>query len=340
MEPPRLDQPKRRSTTGLWIAVSLLGIGLAASLLLNLGLLAGLVASIGGSSSSSFAEDEYPKLTERWSFGDGDVKAVRIALNGVIMRESSSGLFGPARDKIGDVLQQIRAAANDPHVKAIIMEVNSPGGAVTPSDEIYAALMNFKASKKGRTVVVHMSDLAASGGYYVAAAGDWLIAEPTTVLGSIGVIMQAMNWKTLSEKIGLSAVTIKSGDNKDLLNPFNEVKPAQVALLQNLIDKMYDRFSGLVATSRNIDAEQLRTLADGRVFTADEALQHGLIDEVGYWDAAVRRVAKLLDEPSVKVVRYEHTPRFMDLLAGVRSPFPLNSIQESAVPRMLYLWRP
>ena len=335
-----MEPPKRRSTTGLWVAVSLLGIGLAGSLLLNLGLFAGLLASFGGNAASGFAEDQYPDLTERWSYGDGDVKVVRIALQGVIMRESTSGLFAQPRDKIGDILQQIRAASNDDDVEAILMEVDSPGGGITPSDEMYAALMGFKASREGRKVVVHMRDMAASGGYYVAAAGDWLIAEPTTVVGSIGVIMQAMNWKTLTEKIGLSATTIKSGENKDLLNPFEEVKPEQVAMLQTMIDKMYDRFANLVSKSRDIDADELKKLADGRIFTADEALQHRLIDEIGYWDAAVDRVAKLLDEPSVKVVRYERRQSFADFFAEIRTPFSLSSIQDAASPRMLYLWRP
>ena len=336
--PPEV--PRKNSAKGLWVAVMLLSLLLFLSVVLNAGLFFGLLLNISTTSLTGDAEDEFPEFTERWSYGDGDVKAVRISVTGLIFRESGGGFFPRRYDKVESILRQIRAARNDLTVRAIILEVDSPGGAITPSDEIYQALMNFKQSEEGRKVIVHMKDLAASGGYYVAMAGDWLVAEPTAIVGSIGVIMQALNWKVLTEKIGLSATTIASGENKDLLNPFEEVSAEQVQLLQTMIDNMYERFVGIVQAGRGIDAEKLTTLADGRIFSADDALKHNLVDEIGYWDDVVARAQEQLGVSSLKIIRYEQPAAFFDWIARARVPLPLNTWRELATPRMLYLWKP
>lgn len=330
-----------RSSVGFWIVILLLGFGLLVSLALNLG----LAVAVAGKSSHSlvdgdYAVDEYPDLTEVWSYGEGDVKAVRIPVVGVIMREAEEGLFAVPQDKIELILAQVRAARNDDDVKAIIVEVDSPGGGITASDEIYRALMDFKESAEGRTVVVFMRDLAASGGYYVAMAGDWLIAQPTTVLGSIGVIMQSMNIKGLSEKIGVRDVTIKSGANKDLLNPFNEVDPAQRAMLQEMIDAMYRHFLGIVQQSRDIEEAKLKEMADGRIFVSQQALALKLVDQIGYWEDVLAKTAELLDVETVKVVRYEQHVDFMSWFLGVRQKLNPMSWFDLQRPRMLYLWQP
>ena len=202
-------------------------------------------------------------IREIWSSGYGDVKVVRLELSGLIMRGAEEKLFGVATDPVETLLRQIRCATEDEAVRAILLEVDSPGGAVTPSDEIYEALRRFRASEEGRFVVVHVRDVGASGAYYVAMAADYLMAEPTAIVGSVGVIMQSLNMKGLSDKIGLSAVTIKSGENKDLLNPFEEVNTNQVALLQEVVDGMQDRFAELVVEARGLED---RALLDGRIF--------------------------------------------------------------------------
>jgi protease-4 len=330
-----------RSNTGFWIVIVLLAIGLLVSFALNFGLAAALLARTGhGLSADEQAVDEFPSLTEVWSYGEGDVKAVRIAVTGIIMRESEEGLFAMPEDKIELILAQIRAAQHDNDVHAIIVEVDSPGGGITASDEIYRALLDFKDSQEGRTVIVFMRDLAASGGYYVAMAGDWLIAQPTTVLGSIGVIMQSVNIKGLSEKIGITDVTIKSGANKDLLNPFNDVDPAQRALLQEMIDSMYEHFLGIVQSSRPIEASELRKLADGRIFVAPKALDLKLVDQIGYWDDVLAKTAELLGVDSVKVVRFEHHVDFMTWFLGVRQSLNPRTWFDAHRPRLLYLWQP
>ncbi len=339
MNPPSAP----RSTAIFWIFIALLAFGLLVSLGLNTGLVVALLAK-GGHPGHHLTEsrgvDEFPDLTEVWSYGEGEVKAVRIAVNGVIMRGSEETLLGVTPDMVESIHQQIRTARNDDAVKAILLEVDSPGGGVTASDEIYAALMDFKASRKDRRILVYIRDLAASGGYYVAAAGDWLMAEPTSIIGSIGVIMQTLNMKGLSEKIGVRDVTIKSGANKDLLNPFNDVSPEQRALLQEVIDASYQRFVGLVQTSRALDPEKLKGLADGRIFIADQALEHKLIDQIGYWDDAVAKLAELLETESVRIIRYESQPDFLTWLSKVQLNLNPSAWFRPAPARMQYMWQP
>jgi protease IV len=349
MEP---TTPKRKSRTGLWIFLGLLIFGLMASV--TIGGFA-LIGAMGELASGGVAQrhsllhrghpvDQEPQLSEVWSFGRGDEKVVRIELDGVIMHGTDGGFFEAPIDPIESILTQIRAATNDEDVRGIILEVNSPGGGVTPSDEIYAALKRFKKEDEKRKVVVFMRDLCASGGYYVSMAGDWLIAEPTTIVGSIGVIMGSMNFKGLADKVGVKDVTIKSGKNKDLLNPLTDVNPEQVAILQKMIDSTYERFFGIVKDNRQIREASLRELCDGRVFDAPEALKLKLVDQIGYFDDSITKMADLLGEKDIKVVRYQTRSTFFDrILAAQSESTPvkqLEQIQHAARPKLQYLWQP
>jgi len=340
-------EPKIKcSHTGFWITVILLGLGLGVSLLANFGLIVGM--AITHTPRPEFVtrggEDEFPRLSEHWSYGKGRVKVARIALEGAIFREREDGLFASSRyDKVEEILRQIRTAQADDSVRAILLEVDSPGGAITPSDEIYRALNHFKKSGVNRKVVVFVRDLAASGGYYVSMAADHIIIEPTAVVGSIGVIMETINWKGLSEKIGITDVTIKSGANKDLLNPFHDVPPEQRALMQKLIDDMYNRFLGIVKDGRKLELDTLKPLADGRVFTADEALNLKLVDELGYFDQAITATKKLLGEKNLRIITYEQPSDFFSLFTASSGPQQmlrnLDPLKSERV-RLMYLWKP
>lgn len=286
------------------------------------------------------AVDEFPALNEVWSYGDGETRVVRIPVNGVITRYAENGLFSSSADMVETIIQEIRAAQADETIRAIILEIDSPGGGITPTDEIYKALMDFRASDDNRRIIAFCSDMAASGGYYLAAAADWIIAEPTTMIGSISVIMQALNWKTLSEKIGVTDVTITSGEYKDMLNPFRDVREEEKAILQAMIDGLYLHFLEVVCQGRDMTVEALKPFADGRVFLPDVALEASLIDEIGYWDSVMARCAVLLDVDSVKVVRYEYRSSFMDMLRGARLGITPQGMLRQASPRFLYLWNP
>jgi protease-4 len=338
-----MQMQRRRNSAAPWIVAGLLALALVACVVAGAGLMAGWAMTRPGSSHSSAhrAQDEFPSLREIWSYGEGDSKVVRIAVEGVIAREAGGGLFGMPVDKIEDILSQIRSAGDDDKVRGIILEVDSPGGAITPSDEIYDALLKFKEGSDGRRVVVFVRDLAASGGYYVSMAADWIVAEPTSVIGSIGVIIQSLNLKGLGEKLGIADTTIKSGANKDLLNPFVDLPPEQRALLQEMIDSMYEHFLAIVQASRKIDEETLRPLADGRIFIAEKAKDLNLIDEIGYWEDAMDAMAELLDVEGVKVIRYERQPRFIEWLSSVEGRAPVADwLRDQARPRFLYLWSP
>ena len=284
-------------------------------------------------------EDEAPFMVERWSYGSGEVKVVRVPLTGmIVLGESAWYHMGNANT----VLRSIRRATHDPEVMGLIMEINSGGGAITDSDIIYKALLDFKAKQEGRVVVTIMGDVAASGAYYVALASDYILAHPTTVTGSIGVILQSYNIKDLAQKLGIHDVTIKSGENKDMLNPFRDVKPEQTEMLQKLISAMHDRFVTLVAENRKLEKSAVAPLADGRVFTADEAVRCKLIDGIGYNEDARNKIAELLETDAVKVFRYDEQVTLMDFFAarpGIGIRFDLEKLlRESAGGRLMYRW--
>jgi protease-4 len=337
MNPPPI--PPQRARIAPWIPwLVVLGAVLAVGLTIYGGLAIGrgfqtVDHRFGG-------EDQFPQLMERWSYGHGDVKAVRIPLQGIIMRQSGGGLFTSGIDKVREILHQIRAATHDQDVKAILLEVDSPGGAITPTDEIYHELNRFKESRDDRIVVAFTRDLAASGGYYAAMAADWIIAEPTSMVGSIGVIMQSLNWKQLTDDIGIRDITITSGENKDMLNPFKEPDPAEVAILQKVVDSMYARFRKIVQTSRDLDESAMSEIADGRIFSAEEALDVRLIDQIGYWTDAADRVAALTGEEEVRFVEYYRHMDWFTLLTQVKAPTVNPTAWFSQSPRLMYLWRP
>jgi len=319
---------QHRKSRKPWIITALLALALL-----------GTLFSHCSKVEKDYPRDESPELDETWSSGSGDIKVARIPLDGVIMRNEEEGFFTARSDMVESILTQVRAAERDPEMRAIILEVNSPGGGVTPSDEIYHALRGFRASRPDRRVVIFIRDLGASGAYYAAMAGDFIIAEPTAVVGSIGVIMQTMNFQGLSEKIGITDVTIKSGANKDMLNPFQPVNTNQVALLQKLIDEMQTRFSGIVTESRKLDAAASAELFDGRIFSAAEALDKGLIDQIGYWDDALTKTAQLLDTGALHVIRYEPQRTFIEQLIEGKAPIVLPNLKLRS-PQFLYLWKP
>jgi len=327
--------PNNGSKVGCWIAIGVLSLLLFGSFLTNIGLTAVLFSG-SAVAGSDYPVDAEPEYEEVWSHGYGETKVVRIQLCGVIMRGQRERLFGYEADMVELLLGQIRAATIDPEVKAIILEVDSPGGAVTPSDEIYAALEHFKQANDERVIMVFVRDLGASGAYYAAMAGDYIMAEPTAIVGSVGVIMQTFNAKALSDKIGISAVTIASGENKDMLNPFEEVNPEHVAMLQELVDGMQDRFASIVQESRNLDS---RELLDGRVFSAAQAMEHHLIDGMGYWQDAVDKLKELLDVEDLHIVRYYEARGFFDMLVSSKLP-QLPDFNALAAPRFMYLWKP
>jgi protease-4 len=226
-------------------------------------------------------------------------KVVLITMRGLI----SSSIPGSVSDSmVDDMRMALQQARDDDRVKAIVVEIDSPGGEVTASDAIYGALVKARARKP---VVVYMDSLAASGGYYVSCGGKFLMASETTITGSIGVIIQTLNYEQLFNKVGLASVIFKSGKFKDMLNGARPITPEERELVQSFIMKTYDKFLGVVAKERNLRADLLRnTIADGRILSGKDAFEKQLIDGLGELDDAFAKAKQLGNAREAKIVKY------------------------------------
>ncbi len=235
---------------------------------------------------------------------------------------------GPIMDA-RDTVELIRSYQKNRRIRALVLRVDSPGGGVVASQEIHDAVVAFKGS--GKSVVTSMGTVAASGGYYVAAPSDLIIANSGTLTGSIGVIMTMANLEGLMSKVGVENITIKAGKNKDVGSPFRKMTPEERALLQEVIDDMHDQFIDAVITGRGSDTETIRPLADGRIFTGRQALAAGLVDELGDLETAINRAGKLAGiEGRPQVVEQTESPlervlsnmeSRLDWISGVQTRF-------------------
>lgn len=284
------------------------------------------------------------RVDEELVFGEASEqhKILLIHVNGLI----SSTVEAPlAKAATPDRLRwQLERAEKDPWVRAIVVEINSPGGEVTASDVMYRML---KAAGQKKKVVALLGDVAASGGYYIAAAAEKILAHPTTITGSIGVIMHSANFSALLDKLGVKPVIVKSTTTpmKDILSPTREMTADEKKLLETILDEMYERFTGIVAQSRKLKADEVRTVADGRIYTAGQALKLKLVDEVGYREDALRTAMKLANVKSAKLVRYKKPVNFLEALGGAENLFQgaLGALQDPRLlmelgrPRFMYM---
>lgn len=188
------------------------------------------------------------------------------------------------------IIENIKDFREDSSIKAIVLRIDSPGGGIGPSQEIYREVIKTKDSKK---IITSMGSVAASGGYYIASASDKIVANPGTITGSIGVIMEYANIMEIAKKIGISPVVIKSGEFKDIGSPMRELKENEKIILQELVDELHIQFVKDTASARGIDIKQMAALADGRVYTGQKALELKLIDSLGNLDDAVTLAGKL-----------------------------------------------
>lgn len=208
-----------------------------------------------------------------------------IDVDGIILNASSGSLLTPRENPVVHLLEQLDAARHDPRVKAVVLRVNSPGGSVTASELMHSEIIRFREA--GKPVVVMMLDVAASGAYYISCAADEIVAAHSTVTGSIGVIMQTFDATGTMQKIGVRADAIKSGDQKGAGSPFESMTPEQRAVFQNMINELYGQFVDVVALGRELPRDKVAQLADGRIYTASQALELGLIDRIGNMHDAI-----------------------------------------------------
>lgn len=252
-----------------------------------------------------------PREKKRWR------RFFWLALAGVMLLLAANALLFdvdvPGEDRIGlirvegvildakDTVAELKRFGDSSSVKAIVLRIDSPGGGVVPSQEIHDAVQRVR-SKHKKTVVASMGTVAASGGYYIAAAADRIIANPGTLTGSIGVIMELVNLEGLLKKVGVEGIVVKSGHYKDIGSPFRKMGPDDRRILQAVMDDVHNQFIEAVAEGRSLDVAAVRKLADGRIFTGRQAVNAKLVDELGDLDDAVRIAADLVGiegEPTV-----------------------------------------
>ncbi len=295
-----------------------------------------LGGTFGGAGIAGDYEEEF--VTE----GDSDQKVALINVVGEIFSDPD-GFAEGASDT--NIIRQLDQAIDDTNVVAVILNLETPGGGVVASDAIYRRALEVSA--QGKPVVALMGDVAASGGYYIAAGAKEIVAHPATMTGSIGVIAFLPNFEKAAEKLGVAVTVLKSGAFKDAGSPFRTMTEDEKNLFQILIDESYEQFVQAVAKGRSLDPSRVRELADGRVYSGLQAKGLGLVDHLGDRNTAFGRAKNLARAPNASLVRYSTTQGFSDFL-GVASKFfdrnALAGVKEEfglrRHPGVAYLWLP
>jgi protease-4 len=273
------------------------------------------------------------RLEERYVAGDP------LTVSKIAIIEVDGLIMDPA---VEHVLRQIRQAREDKQVKAVVLRVDSPGGTVSGSDRIWREIATLKAANK--PVVASMGGMAASGGYYVSAPADAIYAEPTTLTGSIGVIMELPQIHRLMEKVGVDLETVTAGRWKDSGSMFRPMTETERARWKEMIDDAYGRFVRVVAQGRKLPLAEADAVADGKVYTAQEAVRNRLVDQLGYLDDAIRDAQGRAKLDSVRVIRYQKPLSLSDVLMSMSAPrqgltLDAETVLRLQTPQMLFLAR-
>lgn len=276
-------------------------------------------------------------------------KIAVIDHDGLMINTPSPALFGAGENPVSVFLEKLDKARHDPAVKAVVLRLNTPGGTVAASDLMHHALTEFRRTS-GKPIVTCVLDMAASGGYYLACASDGILAQPTAITGSIGTVLQTVSFAGTMKKLGIKAEAIKSGDLKDMASPLHDLHPDERRVLQEIINRFYENFLTVILDGRkNLDRTQLLPLADGRVFTAPQALDAGLIDRIGYPQDAVAWAKQLAGiEKTCTVVYHRPHSHKPNVYASAHESIAPQALINLELPhwlkaegaRFLYLWQP
>ncbi len=276
-------------------------------------------------------------------------KVAVIEVEGVIQGSGSSSLFFPRENTVSEVLARLELARADSQVRALVVRISSPGGEVTACDVLHAEIRKFR-QETGIPIVTCITDVGASGGYYLAVTGDSIYAQPTAMVGSIGVLLQSWDLSGLLHMVGVSFAPVKSGEMKDINSPFRTSTEEERKVLQALVDDMHSRFVDVVAAGRpRLPRSEIEKLADGRVVSAEDAVALQLVDKVGYLRDAVSEAARLAKIERPTIVRYGRVPRSGNGIYTAAPEDPASAgtgfhlrldgrLPEG--PRLYYLWNP
>ncbi len=312
-------------------------------LLLTIGTIAlVLVAGAGGREGGGRAAAPQ-NFEERYVSGEGPDRIAVLPVTGQI--SSAQGTVGSQTATPQTFRDQLTQAAEDDRVKGVVVEVNSPGGGVVASQQMRKSILDFK-EEAGKPVIVSMSETAASGGYYLATAADRIVANETTLTGSLGVIFSYLNLEEAAEEYGVEQEVIKSGPYKDIGSPTREPTEEELEILQTYVNQAYDQFVEVIVEGRDLPEEEVREIADGRIYSGLQAESLGLVDELGDLDRAAEIAGDLAGAGRTTVVRYERVPGFVELLRNRLEPSEPQALEalESAginiTPELQYLYRP
>lgn len=318
-------------------------------------LLLGLVVmTAAGCTTPSFFPKTSP-LEETVLSGKGNAKVLLIDVSGILTSSKPRGIVDRLFDRPSlptRFKEELTKAADDDTVKAVVLRINTPGGTVTASDILYHELQTFK-EKRDIPVIASIMDLGTSGGYYVAMGADRVIAHPSSVTGSLGVIMLTLNASGLLEKIGIQAHAVTSGPHKDMGSPFRTMTEQDRAIFQSVIHSFFDRFLHVIEQGRpNLTPDTIRQLADGRIYSATQAKENGLIDRIGYVDDAISLAKHEAGIDEARVVMYQraggYNPNIYAQWSGGRTgwsfpnldPVALTTLLGGGTPAFMYLWLP
>lgn len=311
-------------------------------------LLLALLVPIAGCVTIELPGGPPPPLVETVVHGESGGKILLVRIDGVLTEAAQSpSLFTQGESRPARLGEELDRARKDPDVKALLLRINSPGGTVTASDILYREILRFKHDRDV-PVIAELMGVAASGGYYVAMAADRVVAEPTAVTGSIGVIFGGVNLAGLMEKVGVENQTLVSGPFKDAGSLFRRMRPEERAQLQSVLDDMFRRFLDVVHSGRpGLDAKTIRRLADGRIYSAPQALDKGLVDELGDMPDAVAAAEHAAGLSESRVVTYHRPREYQKNLYSVTSQATSFGLdwhpqwrQLLPSPAFLYLWTP
>ena len=327
------EGPRRRRrwpfVVGGLVALGLVGLAIVAVV---------LTLAAGGTTVPTVYDEEYVS-------GDGPDTIAVVPVEGTIApADNTLGGTQPTSTPEG-LTDALRQAGQDASVVAVVLEIDSPGGGVTASDEMHQSILDFRENT-GKPVVVSMGDVAASGGYYISTAADRIVANETTLTGSLGVIIPLNNFAEAADKYGIKQVVIKSGKYKDMGSAFREMTPDEREIFQSIVDDLYSEFVDVISEGRDIPEDRVYEIADGRVYSGLQAKKLGLVDSFGELDDAAATAGRLAGTRDTTVVRYVQEPTLREtLLAGLAPQKPqAQQIMEAAgldlEPKPYYLYLP
>ena len=341
-------QPKKKGC-GVWILVAVAAFFFVCTLLLFVALVGTTMSEAGLTTGEDGLDGE--RFMVSTIEGTGAAKILIIPISGIIADMPSKGLAHNKSGLVSTVTAILKQARKDAEVRAIILSIDSPGGGITASDILYHQIAEFHR-ETGIPIVALLGDVAASGGYYVAATAERIVAHPTTITGSIGVVMPWLSAQGLLQKIGIESHPIKSGEKKDIGSIARSMSDEERVLLQTIVDEYHKRFvtvvhEGFKKRKVKTSRSELEAVCDGRVFTGEQARQLGFVDEIGYFEDAVhaaRDVAGVSAADS-RVIIYQRRPTLLDMILAKSSApraatvtLDFETIRQAAAPRFQYLW--